>query len=105
MLLPEPWVSLVSLDAAATAHCSHPLETGRERPRSRGEEAGLRWFPLTLELLQSTLAGAKSEGAVVEYSRDDPHADPPKPVELIYKIIMSYHMPIKLLKDPPFPVP
>jgi hypothetical protein len=51
------------------------------------------------------LAGAKSEGAVVEYSRDDPHADPPKPVELIYKIIMSYHMPIKLLKDPPFPVP
>jgi hypothetical protein len=70
-----------------------------------GEEARLRWFPLTLELLQSTLAGAKSEGAVVEYSRDDPHADPPRPVELIYKIIMSYHMPIKLLKDPPFPVP
>jgi hypothetical protein len=60
---------------------------------------------LTLELLQSTLAGAKSEGAVVEYSRDDPHADPPRPVELTYKIIMSYHMPIKLLKDPPFPVP
>jgi hypothetical protein len=69
------------------------------------DEARLRWFPLTLELLQSTLAGAKSEGAVVEYSRDDPHADPPKPVELTYKIIMSYQMPIKLLKDPPFPVP
>jgi hypothetical protein len=69
------------------------------------DEAEPRWFPLTLELLQSTLAGAKSEGAVVDYSRDDPQADPPKPVELIYKIIMSYHMPIKLLKDPPFPVP
>ena len=51
------------------------------------------------------VGGRKSEGAVVEYSRDDPHTDPPKPVELIYKIIMSYHMPIKLLKDPPFPVP
>ena len=69
------------------------------------DEAEPRWFPLTLELLQSTLAGAKSEGAVVDYSRDDPQADPPKPVEFIYKIIMSYHMPIKLLKDPPFPVP
>jgi hypothetical protein len=50
------------------------------------DEARLRWFPLTFELLQSTLAGAKSEGAVVEYSRDDPHADPPRPVELIYKL-------------------
>jgi len=69
------------------------------------EGSGFRWFPLTLGRLESTLAGAKAQGAVIEYSRDNPEADPRKPVELIYKIIMSYEMPIKLLKDPPFPLP
>jgi hypothetical protein len=49
--------------------------------------------------------GAKAQGAVTEYSRDDPEAEPPKAVELIYKVIMNYAMPITLLKDPPFPLP
>jgi hypothetical protein len=69
------------------------------------DAAGFQWFPLTLSQLQSTLQGAKPEGAVIEYSRDDPEQDPPKPVELIYRIIMSYEMPVKLLKQPPFPLP
>jgi hypothetical protein len=69
------------------------------------DQAGLQWFPLTLERLQSTLAGAESEGAVIEYSRDDADADPPKASELVFQIITSYKMPIKLLKDPPFPLP
>ena len=47
----------------------------------------------------------KAQGAVIEYSRDDPEVDPPKLVELIYKIIMTYEMPIKLLKEQPFPLP
>lgn len=69
------------------------------------EGGGLQWFPLTLNRLESALAEAKAQGAVIEYSRDDPEADPPKPVELIYKIIMTYEMPVKLLKAPPFPLP
>ena len=69
------------------------------------EGAGFQWLPLTLNRLESTLAQAKAQGAVIEYSRDDPEVDPPKLVELIYKIIMTYEMPIKLLKEPPFPLP
>jgi hypothetical protein len=68
-------------------------------------EPGFHWFPLTLTRLESTLAAAKTQGAVIEYSRDDPESDPPKPVELIYKIIVSYEIPIKLLKEPPFRLP
>lgn len=63
---------------------------------------GFQWFPLTLTRLESTLAGAKMQGAVVEYSRDDPECDPSKSIELTYKVIMSYEMPIKLLKEPSF---
>jgi hypothetical protein len=67
--------------------------------------ANFRWFPETLDRLQSTLARAKRQGMVIEYSRDDPEADPSETVEAIYKIIMSYEMPMKLLKDPLLPPP
>ena len=66
---------------------------------------GLRWFPLTIDRLQSALADAKAQGSVIEYSRDDSETDPPKSVELVFKIISSFQMPIKLLREPPFPLP
>ena len=62
--------------------------------------ANFRWFPTTLDRLQSTLSVAKLRGMVIEYSRDDPDTDPSTTVEAIYKIIMSYEMPIKLLREP-----
>ena len=67
--------------------------------------ANFRWFPTTVRQLQHTLEVAKAQGVVIEYSRDDPEADPPKNVELVFKTIMSYELPMKLLKDPPLPLP
>ena len=67
--------------------------------------ANFRWFPVTLDRLESALATAQRQGTVIEYSRDDPEADPSKTVEAIYRIIMSYEMPMKLPKDPLLPPP
>jgi hypothetical protein len=67
-------------------------------------ETGLEWFPVTINRLESVLADAKTKGSVIEYSRDDAEPDPTKSVDLTFKIIASYEMPIKLLREPSFPL-
>jgi hypothetical protein len=90
-------------DAQPTIHVHLKRDGGILVLGSAG--ANFRWFPVTLDRLQSTLSAAKPQGMVIEYSRDDPETDPPTTVEAIYKIIMSYEMPIKLLREPLLPPP
>ena len=65
---------------------------------------GLHWHALTLDRLQNQLEQLRGKDVAVAYSRDDPESDPPKLVETIFKIIMSFGLPMELLRNPPVPL-
>lgn len=67
--------------------------------------SGYAWRHVTLDLLQKELAAVRDQGVAIIYSRDDPEAAPSKEVELVFKIIMSFKMPIQLRPTPPVPIP
>ncbi len=65
---------------------------------------GVTWHALTLDRLQSELQSLKGRGVALAYSRDDPEADPPKLVEMVFKIVASFELPMQLLREPPVPI-
>jgi hypothetical protein len=69
------------------------------------DQSGQQWFSVTTTRLESILTEAKAQGAIIEYSRDDPESDFSKAVELIFKIITEFKMPTKLLKEPSVHLP
>jgi hypothetical protein len=63
------------------------------------------WRSISLGQLQSGLASIRAQPDVaIAYSRDDPETDPPKAVELIFKMIQSYGIPLRLLREPLVPL-
>lgn len=66
--------------------------------------SGVTWHTLTLDHLQRELQSLKGQGVAVAYSRDDPEADPPKLVEMVFKIIIRFELPMQLLREPPVPI-
>jgi hypothetical protein len=62
---------------------------------------GVSWHTLTLDRLQRELQAIKGRNIAVAYSRDDPEVDPPKLVEMVFKVIASFELPMQLLREPP----
>lgn len=82
----------------------HVKQDGRLFALSQASN-GLRWQSLTFEQLQTQLEPLRGKAVGVAYSRDDPKAEPSKLVETVFKVIMSYGLPLQLLRDPPVPPP
>ena len=66
--------------------------------------AGYKWLPIDQSSLGSALLAAKSQGASVQCSREDPDSDPSPLVEEASQFIASLQIPMKLLREPPFPL-
>lgn len=65
---------------------------------------GLAWHTLTIDRLQRELQALKGQNVAVAYSRDDPEVEPPKLVEMVFKIIVGFELPMQLLREPPVSV-
>jgi hypothetical protein len=65
---------------------------------------GVSWRPITIDRLQRDLTALQDRNIPVACSRDDPDTNSAKLVEMIFRIITGFDVPIQILREPPVPV-